>query len=212
MSPALLVIAKAPVPGTVKTRLCPPCTPVQAAAVAEASLLDTLDVVARTPAASRTLVVSGLLDPPAGWQIVGQRGQGLAERLVHAFVDARPVGATLLIGMDTPQVTPDLLVDLGRALDNADAVIGPAEDGGWWALGLRDPRAAAALHRVPMSTADTGRATAAALGERGLRVVVGPTLRDVDTATDAHAVAGQASGRRFAAAVRDHVPLVGASR
>ena len=85
MNLALLVIAKQPVPGQVKTRLCPPCTPEQAAAVARAALLDTLDAVSRTPAASRTLVISGRHTPPAGWRVVAQRGVGLAERLAHAF-------------------------------------------------------------------------------------------------------------------------------
>jgi glycosyltransferase A (GT-A) superfamily protein (DUF2064 family) len=211
MTPAVLVIAKAPVPGRVKTRLCPPCTPRQAAAVAEAALLDTLDMVNLTPAASRTLVLEGRFDPPPGWLVVEQRGAGLAERLANAFADAPPAPTSLLIGMDTPQVTPAQLVDLGRALDTADAVIGPAEDGGWWALGLRDRRHAEILRAVPMSTSDTGPATMAALVARGLLVAVGPTLRDVDTAADAHAVARQAAGQRFARAVRDNIrPAVAA--
>jgi uncharacterized protein len=75
MTAAVLVIAKAPVPGRVKTRLCPPCTPRQAAAVAEAALLDTLDMVNLTPAASRTLVLEGRFDPPPGWLVAEQRGQ-----------------------------------------------------------------------------------------------------------------------------------------
>jgi glycosyltransferase A (GT-A) superfamily protein (DUF2064 family) len=205
MRTALLVIAKAPVPGQVKTRLCPPCTPSQAAAVAEAALLDTLDLVEETPATSRTLVLSGRFEPPAGWQVMSQRGGGLAERLANAFADAPPAEACLLIGMDTPQATPEHLVRMGRALEEADAVIGLAEDGGWWALGLRDPRHVQALRPVPMSTSDTGRMTMAALLRRGLRVAVGPTLQDVDTAIDAHVVANCATGRRFAMAVRDNV-------
>jgi glycosyltransferase A (GT-A) superfamily protein (DUF2064 family) len=205
MTPTVLVIAKEPVPGLVKTRLCPPCTPRQAAAVAEAALLDTLDTVSLMPAAGRILVLQGRFDPPAGWQVVAQRGAGLAERLENAFAGVPPAQPSLLIGMDTPQVTPAHLAGLGRALDAADAVIGPAEDGGWWALGLRDPRHAAALRGVPMSTSYTGQATVAALAERGLRVAVGPSLRDVDTAADARAVARCAAGRRFAATVRDNV-------
>src|SRR2546427_100221 len=102
----LLLIAKAPVPGRVKTRLCPPATPVQAAAL-------------------------------------------------QAF----------------------------------DAVLGPAADGGWWALGLREPSHAGALVGVPMSTEDTGARTLEALRGRGLRIGLLPELRDVDTADDAHAVA-----------------------
>lgn len=208
MTPPILVIAKAPVPGLVKTRLCPPCTHEQAAAVAEAALCDTIDAVNRTASPQRVLVLSGDYPRPAGWSLVRQRGTSLGERLAHAFGDAGPDRAGgLLIGMDTPQVTPELLGLLGQALDDADAVLGPAADGGWWALGLRDTRHARALAGVPMSTADTGRLTEQALRSRGLRVTVGPVLRDVDTASDAHVVARHRPGGRFAAAVAAHVPI-----
>jgi rSAM/selenodomain-associated transferase 1 len=208
MIPALLVLAKQPVAGRVKTRLCPPCTPEQAAAVAEAALLDTMDVVRRTPAPHRTLVVHGHYGAPTGWHVVPQRGEGLAQRIAHAFVDAgSALHGTLLVGMDTPQLTASLLGDLGVALDDADAVLAPASDGGWWALGLRDPRHAEVLAGVPMSTDQTGHATVAALRARRLRVAIGPCLRDVDTAADAIAVAALARGERFRQAVAHHVPI-----
>ena len=204
---AILVIAKAPVAGQVKTRLCPPCTPAQAAAVAEAALLDTLAAADRTPAARRTLVLQGSYPTPPTWSVVPQRGLGLAERLVNAFGDAGSgSGWPVLIGMDTPQVTPALLRCVGDRLAEADVVLAPAVDGGWWALGLRDPGDAALLADVPMSTSDTGRLTTAAFRRHGLRVVAGPRLRDVDTARDARLVAMTAPHGRFAAAVRRHVP------
>jgi rSAM/selenodomain-associated transferase 1 len=206
MTPALLVIAKQPVPGQVKTRLCPPCTARQAAAVAEAALNDTLEVVSQTPGAHRTLVISGVFDPPGGWRTAPQRGAGLGERLANAFADATD-GAALLIGMDTPQVTRDLLLGLCRALDRADAVLAPAVDGGWWALGLRRPAAATVLRTVPMSTPQTFRLTELALRRHGLSVARGPMLRDVDVAADAHAVARIRPHTRFAATVAANVPL-----
>lgn len=200
--PALLVIAKAPVPGRAKTRLCPPLRPEQAAAVAEAALADTLAAVTATAARRRVLVLDG--EPgrwlPAGLEIVPQRGDGLAERLAAAFAD---VGEpALLVGMDTPQVTPELL-ERSLALlaaEGTDAVLGPADDGGYWAIGLRrpDPRAFA---DVPMSTAATGAEQRARLRALGLRVADLPGLRDVDTIADARAVAAEAPGSRFAAAV-----------
>jgi glycosyltransferase A (GT-A) superfamily protein (DUF2064 family) len=115
---------------------------------------------------------------------------------------------TMLLGMDTPQVTPAHLTTVAAELDRADAVLGPAEDGGWWVLALRDPRHAAVLRAVPMSTVDTGRLTTAALARVGLIVARGPLMRDVDTAADASAVAALCPHGSFAASVRAHVPAV----
>ena len=203
---ALAILAKAPVPGRVKTRLCPPCTPHQAAAIAAASLADTVLVAGATPASRRTLAIHGEYPAPAGWQVVAQRGDGLAERLAHAFADAAPDGQpTILIGMDTPQVSVADQVAVADGLDRADAVLGLAADGGWWTLALRDPLQAQVLVDVPMSTVDTGELTLKALRGRGLAVAVGQSLRDVDTAEDAWAVAAAHPYGAFAAAVRTHL-------
>ncbi|GAA4018030.1 MULTISPECIES: DUF2064 domain-containing protein [Streptomyces] len=192
-SPTLLVIAKEPRPGRVKTRLTPPFTPRQAATLAEAALADTLDTVARTPARRRVLVLEGEPGPwlPPGFEVVRQCAGGLDERLAAAFAGCD--GPALLIGMDTPQVTPELLtVDFA----DCDAYFGPAEDGGFWALGLAAPDPAL-LSGVPMSTPSTGAVQRARLA--GMRVRDLPSLRDVDTAGDAEAVARTAPGGRFAA-------------
>jgi glycosyltransferase A (GT-A) superfamily protein (DUF2064 family) len=195
----VLVLAKAPAPGRVKTRLCPPCTPAEAAAVAAAALADT--VAAATRAAPTVLAVEGRLAAPAGVPVIPQRGVGLGERIAAAFADAGP-GRTLLIGMDTPQADAALLGRCLARLDRTvDAVLGPADDGGWWALGLHDPAHARLVAAVPMSTADTGRSTLAALRGAGLRVGLLPALRDVDRWPDAVAVAAAAPHGRFAAAV-----------
>jgi rSAM/selenodomain-associated transferase 1 len=199
----LLVLAKTPLPGRVKTRLCPPCTPEEAARVAAAALADTLDAVSAAPAGRRTLVVDGDHPAPRGWSRVPQRGGDLPSRLASAFADtALPGVPALLVGMDTPQLTAAVLADATGLLENADAVFGPAADGGWWALGLRDVAHAEALREIPTSTAETGALTLAALRERGLRVASLPVLRDVDTAADAIEVAAACPpGSRFAAAV-----------
>jgi len=201
-TPALLVIAKAPVAGRSKTRLCPPLTPTEAAAVAEAALVDTLAAVAATPASRRVLVLDGVPGPwlERGFEVVPQRGDGLAARLGAAFAD---VGEpALLVGMDTPQLTPALLeAALARlAAPGTDAVLGPAPDGGYWAIGLRapDPEVFAG---VPMSSAGTAAAQRERLAQLGLTVGELEALRDVDTFADARAVAAQAPGTRFAAAV-----------
>lgn len=191
--PTLLVIAKEPRPGRVKTRLTPPFTPREAAALAEAALADTLDTVARTPAHRRVLVLEGEPGPwlPPGFEVVRQCPGGLDERLAAAF--AQCAGPALLIGMDTPQVTPELL---GVDFADCDAYFGPAKDGGFWALGLADPDPALLLG-VPMSTPHTGAVQRARLA--GLRVRDLPCLRDVDTAHDAELVAKATPTGRFAA-------------
>jgi rSAM/selenodomain-associated transferase 1 len=199
----LIVIAKAPRAGHVKTRLCPPCTPGQAAALARAALEDTLAAVASAPAARRRVVA---LDGPAGgwlppgFDLVVQRGEGLAERLAAAFDDVG--GPALLVGMDTPQVTPALLGRGLAALERADAVLAPALDGGYWAIGLRqpDPRV---FEGVPMSLATTGASQRARLAALGLSIATLPALRDVDTIDDAQAVAASAPATRFARALRE---------
>lgn len=217
MSPdvCLLVVAKAPVPGFAKTRLCPPATLEQAAAIAAAALLDTLDaalatglrtVVALTGTLAQAVHAQQLAEALSRCTTIQQRGDGLARRLAHAHADTaalQPGNAVLQIGSDTPQLTAATLAEAAAALhsDGHGAVLGPATDGGWWALGLRDPAHAAVLHDVPMSTSDTGRRTAAALSAARLRVGLLAELSDVDTMADAERVRGQAPHGRFAAAV-----------
>jgi hypothetical protein len=195
----LLVIAKQPLPGRVKTRLVPPCTPGQAAALAEAALADTLHTVLAAPARRRVLILDGEPGPwlPPGFDISPQCDGGLDERLAGAFAAVH--GPALLIGMDTPQLTPGLLI---VDWEVADAWFGPAADGGFWGLGLRIPDPAL-VRGVPMSAANTGASQRARLHAAGLRVADLPRLRDVDTAEDAVAVARQVPRSRFAARVRE---------
>ena len=198
MSAALVVMAKEPLPGRVKTRLCPPLAPEQAAQLAEAALADTLDAVAWTPARRRVLVLDGAPGPwlPPGFEVIAQRGDGLAERLANA---TRDVGeALVIVGMDTPQLTRALLCDALERLAGADAILGPTIDGGYWTIGLREPDPSA-FDDVPMSTAGTGSAQRERLARLGLRTAELEQLRDVDTFDDAVAVAAHAPWTRFAA-------------
>lgn len=199
---ALIVVAKEPAAGRVKTRLCPPCTPEQAAFLAAAALADTLATISAAPCAARVLALDGAPGSwiPDGFVVVPQRGNGLDERLANAF--ASVTGPALVVGMDTPQVTPALIAQAIAALHEpgCDAVLGPAADGGWWALGLR--RASRdALLGVPMSTDHTGRDQFERLTALGLRTTMLPELRDVDTISDARAVAHLIPTSQFAAAV-----------
>jgi len=203
----LVVIAKAPVPGRVKTRLTPPFSPLQAARLAEAALADTLAAAAKVPAARHVIALDGAPGHwlPGGFKIIRQRGRGLDERIAAALGEAyaRLPVPVVLIGMDTPQVTPGLLESALRPLADgtADAAFGPAADGGFWLLGLRRPDPALVVG-VPMSTARTGAAQLARLADAGLRVRRLPCRLDVDSAADADAVAEQIPGSRFAAALR----------
>jgi glycosyltransferase A (GT-A) superfamily protein (DUF2064 family) len=177
----------------------PPCTHEQAAALAEAALADTLHTVLSAPARRRVLVLDGSPGQwlPPGFDILPQCGGPLDERLADAFAAAG--GPALLIGMDTPQVTCGLLtVDW----TTADAVFGPADDGGFWALGMHVPFPAL-LRGVPMSTAGTGAIQRGRLLAAGLRVADLPRLRDVDTPADAVAVTRQVPRSRFAARARE---------
>lgn len=208
----LLVMAKAPVPGLAKTRLCPPATPEQAAAIAAASLLDTIDAVRATPGVRPVLALTGDLDAACraaeiraalhGWAVLPQRGGTFPDRLANAHADAAGQALPVLqIGMDTPQVTPGLLAAASESLHAADSVFGPAEDGGWWAIGFRAPGAAGMLRQIPTSQTDTGRRTRNALCASGLTVADLPPLADADTMPEARRIAGLLPGSRFAAAV-----------
>ena len=210
----LLMVAKAPVPGLAKTRLTPPATPYQAADIAAAALLDSLDAMLATPGALPVVALTGELTNAVRRDelrsrlgtafVVEQRGTRFADRLANAHADAArayPGLPVVQIGMDTPQVTPALLAATAAALDDADAALGPAADGGWWVLGLTNPANAVLLRGVPMSTPDTFRDTWAALTDAGLHTGKVAELSDVDTIADAEQVAGDIPESRFAAAV-----------
>jgi hypothetical protein len=201
----LVVMARQPMPGRVKTRLVPPCTPEQAAALAEAALADTLQAVLDTPARRRVLVLDGEPGPwlPAGFDVVRQCDGPIDERVAAVFRAVR--GPALLIGTDTPQVTPDLLSVDWRA---ADAAFGPAADGRFWALGLRRPDPDL-VRGIPMAGPAAGAVQRARLVTAGLRVTDLPRLCDVGTPAGALAVARRAPRGRFAARARELAVVLG---
>ncbi|MFI2781020.1 TIGR04282 family arsenosugar biosynthesis glycosyltransferase [Streptomyces sp. ALB3] len=198
----LLVIAKEPVPGRVKTRLTPPFGPGEAAELAAAALEDTLRTVLTLPAQRRVLVLEGRPGPwmPPGFDVLPQCAGTLDERIAGAFGTC--TGPALLIGMDTPQITSALLSPAlsPGGWDDCDAWFGPAEDGGFWALGMAVPDPGL-VRGVPMSLPVTGSVQRARLTSAGLTVRDLPVLRDVDTAQDALHVAAVAPHGRFADAL-----------
>jgi rSAM/selenodomain-associated transferase 1 len=204
-----MVIAKSPVAGRSKTRLCPPCSPEQAAGLAEAALVDTLRAVSATACAGRRVVLEGNEGSwlPPGFEVVPQAAGGLGERLDAAF-EGCP-GPCLLIGMDTPQVSPELLSESLQELVGGefDAVLGLCPDGGYWAIGFNS-YVPGAFDGVPMSTEQTGESQVDRLVELGLRVGLLKTLRDVDYFDDARAVAALKPEGEFAAALASMIPVV----
>lgn len=201
MSPAvtLVVLAKQPVAGFSKTRLSPPFSLEEAAELARAMLVDTLQAVASTPGVRRLLVLRGEAGPwlPDGFEVIAQRGDSHAERIGAAFEDAGC--PALLIGMDTPQVTPDLLSESVEALQGpeVDTVLGPATDGGWWATGFKYPQSGA-FAGVPMSRPDTFERQIQRFDRLGLRCKKLPLLTDVDDIVSARQVAAAAPESSFA--------------
>ncbi len=213
---SVLVVAKAPVPGQAKTRLAAAVGDAAAADIAAAALLDTLDAVAAAPVSACVVALTGDLNRAScqaeirtrlrAFTVIGQRGDDLADRLANAHADTalavgeRPV---LQIGMDTPQVTPELLAGCARTLLDSQAVLGMARDGGWWVLGVATAAMADCLRGVPMSRPDTGAVTLDALRDTGIDVTLVEELHDVDTVDDIGAVRRAcAPGGRFARVTR----------
>ena len=209
----LLIVAKRPLPGKAKTRLMPAYGRDGSAALAAAALADTFAAAAACRA--DRVVVSFDGDPdgvvPTDFEVVPQRSGPFDERLAGAWADAG--GPGLQIGMDTPQVTPALLDTAMDRLEapDTDAVLGPASDGGWWAIGLHRPRPDVFLG-VPMSSADTGHHQRRRLDDLGLRTGLLPELTDVDEPGDVATVAAAAPGSRFAAVAAELATAAGDRR
>jgi glycosyltransferase A (GT-A) superfamily protein (DUF2064 family) len=198
----VLVLAKEPLPGRVKTRLCPPLRPQDAAELAAAAIADTMAAVLASGAERHLLALDG---SPGDWlpdsvEVVPQRGASFAARLADAW--SHVDGPCVQIGMDTPQVTAS---DLDEALQlvtgPATAALGPAADGGWWALALRRP-APGVFAGVPMSTDRTFEEQVASLRRHGLDPRPLATMTDIDTIDDARAVCRLAPGTRTASTLR----------
>ena len=193
----ITIIAKSPVPGLVKTRMCPPCSSEQAAAVAAAALNDTIaeiNAIVSPCEVRRILLWDG--EPmhvvPDGYEVVVQQGNGLGARLANGF---RQLGPGVIIGMETPHAA-FALADAIRAVASGIDTIGLATDGGYWSIGL----CASTLEivddvfaGVQMSRSHTGLAQLRRLHELGRRVRLLPMARDLDNFDDLRSVAN--SGR-----------------
>ncbi|GLI28209.1 glycosyl transferase [Agromyces rhizosphaerae] len=202
---AVAVIAKACLPGRAKTRLHPPYSLAQAAQIAQACVDDTLDLARALPATRRILFHDG--EPGAtdatGFEVLDQPPGGLDARLGFLFdaVDEPLV----LIGMDTPHVPAAAVLPAFSEAPGVDAWLGPATDGGFWALAMHSPDGAL-LRGVPMSQGDTGALQLGRLREAGLTVRMLPEASDIDTAADLAPAVAAAPDGRLARVVAELVP------
>ena len=196
MRVAVGLVAKAPVPGQVKTRLCPPFSPDQAAGLAAAMLTDTALTALGTGyevlcvATGDQAVIRAAL--PCALPVLQQCGAGLAERLSNAQAGlfARGYDRVLLVGADCPTLDVAYLTAAEAALDDVDVVLGPAHDGGYTVIGT-DRHLPALFQGVPMSTSRTAAVTAARCRATGLSLRTLAPRRDLDKVEDlGAAVAG----------------------
>lgn len=198
MRNTLLVVAKHPVPGHTKTRLCPPLTGAQAAALYDCFLRDSLDVMRKVQEVDR--VVAYLAEDAAqdeearrffssiasDMTMLHQRGNGLGERLHHLLSDAlaAEAGAAVVMDSDSPTL-PHLYVEQAFALlqGACDVVLGPCDDGGYYLIGLKKPQPRL-LREVRMSTPTVLADTLTIAEEMGLQTCLLPVWYDVDTVAE----------------------------
>lgn len=186
---AIAIVAKAPVPGRVKTRMQPDLSARCAADLAAAMLTDVTAAAQATDAAVWWSYAGdrAVLDAlrPAGVRLLTQVGEGLGARLAHAHrtLHARGAARVLVVGADCPTIDAEVLRAAVAWLDDHDVVLGPASDGGYTLLGTRTC-APALFSTVPMSTAHTGADTLAVAGRLGLRTAVLDPRPDLDTVDD----------------------------
>jgi hypothetical protein len=191
MKNALLVIAKRPMPGQTKTRLTPPLSPAQAAELYEHFLKDTLDLARQVTNVTRLIAYAPIgaedyfaqLAPD--YALVPQIGNDLGERLDNALTQCLNNGFAhaVIMDSDSPTLPARFIADAFDALNDADVVLGPCDDGGYYLIGLKHPQPRL-LRQVKMSTPNVLRDTLAIAREENLRVALIEKWFDVDTVTE----------------------------
>jgi rSAM/selenodomain-associated transferase 1 len=183
----LCILVKAPRPGEVKTRLARKIGPVLAAALARAFFEDTLALARSLPWARVVVAVAGdpaALAVPAGLDVAAQGPGDLGERMERTLVRALAAGdRALLVGTDSPGLPVSLLEAARSALSSHDAVLGPADDGGFYLLGLHRCERGL-LSGLPWSRSDTLLHTEARLRSTGRTVARTAGWFDVDEPAD----------------------------
>jgi hypothetical protein len=198
----LIIFAREPTPGQTKTRLCPPLSYAEAATLYSCMLRDVVATV-QTLAGVRTLIAytPATAGPffaafAPGLEAIPQRGDDLGERMDRALREVlgptkRGARLAVLIGSDLPTLPVAYLAEAFVQLEaGSDLVLGPADDGGYYLIGLRHPQPRL-LREVPMSTPSVLADTLALADDEGLRVALLPTWYDLDTAADLRRLAAE---------------------
>jgi rSAM/selenodomain-associated transferase 1 len=199
---ALVVFAKAPIPGQVKTRLCPPLTPDEAATLHGSFVLDMLErtktatVQFKLPldrylacAPASTHVFFKIMEERQGVKLIDQVGDDLGERMAQAFetLFARGYKHAMIVGTDVPSLPLEQYKQAMDLLGSHDLVLGPALDGGYYLIGLN--RSIPALFAgIPWSTDQVLNMTQEKASALGLKVALLAPWRDVDTIDDLQAL------------------------
>lgn len=199
---ALVVFAKAPIPGQVKTRLCPPLTPDEAATLHGSFVLDTLErskaavAMLKLPldrylacAPSSTLVFFKIMEERQGVRLIDQVGDDLGARMNQAFetMFARGYKRALIVGTDVPSLPLEHYKQALALLETNDLVLGPALDGGYYLIGLKRD-APDLFSGIPWSTDRVLALTQERAAKFGLKSALLPSWRDVDTIEDVQAL------------------------
>lgn len=192
----LIIFAKRPAPGRVKTRLSPPLSPEQAAELYRCMLLDVLAKAATLPGVDKRIfyepeedAAAFFAETAAGMECFPQNGKGLGEKMANAFSElfAMGYGRVAIIGTDLPDLPMGYVEEAFGRLESGeiDAVFGPSEDGGYYLLALREPHGEL-FRDVPWSSGEVLAKSLERAEEAGVRVSLLPTWHDVDTAGDLH--------------------------
>lgn len=190
----VLVFARAPVLGRVKTRLAAGLPEPQVLRLYRCMVEDTVDMLRSVDAdivvqfhphnAGETM--RSWLGPLAAYR--PQQGRSLGERMAGAFRQAFDCGAdhALCIGTDIPTVHPGIIAEAFAQLQHRRAVLGPTVDGGYYLIGLTGPRLPPNIFAedIPWGSGAVCAATSARLSAAGLSIHRLPTLRDIDTIDD----------------------------
>ncbi len=207
------IFAKEPLPGRVKTRLCPPLSAQESAALYRVSLEETVALAAGGPW-TPVLFYEGrkefFADAFGQLPLCRQQGRDLGERMEHALTALlRDFDRAVLIGSDTPDLPTRLLRDAFAALESHDLVLGPASDGGYVLIGER-------IHHpplfrdIPWSTPQVLKLTRERAREEGLALAETALWDDVDDFASLLRLLERSPESRTARFVREHIPTAAA--